>query len=94
MATWSFCVFVIFVANLRVPVNRAEGSTKTHIFATKITNFSEIYVFCDEFSDNFCVSQTQKEFWERSIYGSHPLHWVQHISKLIFSSPAKTNLSK
>ncbi len=38
VAMWSFCAFVIFVANLRVPVNQSEGSTKTHKFAAKITN--------------------------------------------------------
>jgi hypothetical protein len=45
VATWSFCALVIFVANLRVPVNRSEGSTKTHTFVTK----SQI---CDEFREN------------------------------------------
>ncbi len=49
VAAWSFCVFVIFVANLRVPVNRSEGSTKTHKFAAKVTNI------CDGFSENLCV---------------------------------------
>jgi hypothetical protein len=34
---WKLFMFVIFVANLGVPVNRAEGFTKTHKFAMKIT---------------------------------------------------------
>ena len=42
VATWSFCAFAIFVANLRVPVNRSEGSTKTRKFATKITNLLRV----------------------------------------------------
>ncbi len=29
--TWRLFMFVIFVTNLQVPVNRAEGSTKTHL---------------------------------------------------------------
>ena len=41
-------MFVIFVANLQVPVNRAKGFTKTHKFATKFTHI------CDEFSEFFC----------------------------------------
>jgi hypothetical protein len=62
-----------FYTYLGVLVNRAEGSTKTHRFVTKITNFSEIYVFCDEFSNNFCVSQTQKEFWD--LWQLDPILW-------------------
>ena len=42
VAMWSFCAFAIFVANLRVPVNRSEGSTKTRKFATKITNLRQV----------------------------------------------------
>ena len=37
---------------------------KNHKFATSLARFS---VFCVEFSDNFCATQTQKEFWDRSI---------------------------
>ena len=34
--TWKLFMFVIFVANLQVLVNRAEGFTKTDKFALKI----------------------------------------------------------
>jgi hypothetical protein len=30
VVTWRLFLFMIFVANLQVPVNRAEGSTGTH----------------------------------------------------------------
>ena len=38
---------------------------KNHKFVTSLARFS---VFCVEFSDNFCATKTQKEFWDRSIY--------------------------
>jgi hypothetical protein len=37
---------------------------ENHKFVTGLARFS---VFCVEFSDNFCATQTQKEFWDRSI---------------------------
>ncbi len=61
-----FYVCDFFTQNLLVPVNRSKGSTKTHIFAAEITNFIKIYVFCDKFSNNLCVSQRHKEFWDHS----------------------------
>jgi hypothetical protein len=32
-----------------------------------VTGLARFSVFCVEFSDNFCATQTQKEFWDRSI---------------------------
>ena len=37
---------------------------KNHKFDTSLASFS---VFCVEFSNNFCATQTQQEFWDRSI---------------------------
>jgi len=37
---------------------------ENHKFDTSLARLS---VFCVEFSDNFCATQTQKEFWDRSI---------------------------
>ncbi len=63
----AFMCLQYFYIYLWVPVNRAKGSTKTHQFVTKIINFSKIYVFCDKFSNNCCVSQTLRVIRERSL---------------------------
>ena len=50
--TWSFYVFAIFLLLFVSP--------GVHKDVTKVTNFSEMYVFFDKFSDNLSGSQTQK----------------------------------
>ena len=70
VVTWSFYAFVIFVTKLvshgqpvRGVHHPSQICDKNHKFVTSLARFS---VFCVEFSDNFCVTQTQKEFWDRS----------------------------
>jgi hypothetical protein len=59
VVTWSFYVFAIFLHLFVSPGQPCRGPTKNHLFVTKITNFSKIYVFCDQFSNNFCVTNTK-----------------------------------
>ncbi len=47
------------------PIHRpSQICDENHKFVTGLARFS---VFCVEFSNNFCATQTQKEFWDRSI---------------------------
>ena len=79
---------------------------KNHKFVTGSARFS---VFCVEFSDNFCATQTQKEFWDRSnistsrergrvmnfqLDTSLPYHlWDHHKSQHPPPRPAPSTLS-